>query len=101
MPPALEIVPLDHPGHFQLRGELDISTEESLRQLLQGLDPNPAVLDLSELVFMDSSGLRVLLQAAQKANGVPRVIVERPSRAVRRLLEVALPTGVPGLEIRE
>ena len=48
-----------------LRGELDLATVEKLRTALrQSLDRSRhLVLDLSELVFIDSSGLRELYRA--------------------------------------
>jgi anti-anti-sigma factor len=47
------------------------------------------VLDLSELDFIDSTGLEVVLRAARRAHDEGRrLIVQRPSRYVRRLLEM-------------
>jgi anti-anti-sigma factor len=47
------------------------------------------VLDLSELDFIDSTGLEVILRAARRAHDEGRrLIVQRPSGYVRRLLEM-------------
>lgn len=53
----------------RLRGELDLSGAGRLEESLDRLaaDGRPVVLDLRELTFMDSTGLRVLLQAAERA----------------------------------
>ena len=47
------------------------------------------ILDLSALDFIDSTGLEVMLRAARRAHDEGRrLIVQRPSRYVRRLLEM-------------
>ena len=48
------------------------------------------VLDLSELSFMDSAGLAVILEAERRAGERRRsLVIRRPSRQVTRLLELA------------
>ena len=59
----------------------------------------PVVLDLSAVTFMDSSGLRALLQWASSDDRGP-VVIQDPSPQVRRLLEITIPDGMPGLEVR-
>ena len=54
-----------------LRGELDLGSAPQLEQAL-GATNGRVVLDLSGLTFMDSTGVRVLLEAA--ARGGLRVI---------------------------
>lgn len=96
----LEITATD--DGYRLEGELDMATAGSLTELLLAAsgDDTPLVLDLSGVSFMDSSGLRALLEGAGLPNeGVP-VVVKDPSPQVRRVLEITIPDGVPGLEIR-
>jgi len=52
---------------------------------------------------MDSQGLRLLLQLALHAEeaGLGPVVLLNPSPVVRRVLEIALPHGMPGLAVRE
>jgi anti-anti-sigma factor len=52
---------------LRLRGELDLASADAVAQRLDALaaDDEPVVLDLDRLAFMDSSGLRVVLQAAE------------------------------------
>jgi anti-anti-sigma factor len=78
-----------------LSGELDISTaprvEEELRRVE---DDRPAVivLDLRELEFMDSSGIRVLVAAhARAGRSGARLFVVRPGQdsAVGKIIEVS------------
>ena len=77
-------------------GELDVSTAEpSNRPSRRRASPQPAELlfDLSELRFMDSAGIAVLLRATRR---VPTVRLREPSPAVRRVLEMTgLTTVLP------
>jgi len=67
--PVLEDVLLDREGHLDGAREI--------------------VIDLAEVAFIDSSGLRSLLSASRRAGERSGVIVLRsPSAAVRRLLEI-------------
>jgi anti-anti-sigma factor len=64
--------------HALLRGELDISTATRLEETLTRIEADgPAVLliDLSELDFMDSTGLRLLISADARARGAGRRLV--------------------------
>jgi anti-sigma B factor antagonist len=75
-----------------LRGELDMSGTDRLQAAIDQAEDPPSgllVLDLSRLDFIDSTGLEVLLRAARRAHDSGgRLIVARPSRYVRRLLEM-------------
>jgi anti-sigma B factor antagonist len=76
------------------RGELDLATAPELeRVLLERLEEGKAVvLDLRELEFMDSSGVRVLIAAHAKASeAAGRLTLVRPARgsAVDRILEIS------------
>ncbi|HEX2030651.1 MAG TPA: STAS domain-containing protein [Actinomycetota bacterium] len=83
---------------LRLVGEIDMSSAETLEGILREEREKDSELrlDLSEVTFMDSTGLRVLLSLAASHG----VVIVRPSAAVRRLFEVAIPHGVPGMEIR-
>ncbi len=75
-----------------LRGELDLSGVERAREAIEQAEAGGKgllVLDLSDLEFIDSTGLEVLLRAARRAHDSGgRLIVQKPSRYVRRLLEM-------------
>jgi anti-sigma B factor antagonist len=71
-----------------LSGELDIASAGSLEQTVgevtaEGIER--LVFDLSDLRFMDSAGIAVLVGAAKK---VDRVNLRAPSPIVRRVLEL-------------
>jgi anti-sigma B factor antagonist len=75
-----------------LRGELDLSGVDRARQAIEEAEAHEApllVLDLSELDFIDSTGLEVVLRAARRAHDDGRrLIVQRPSRYIKRLFEL-------------
>jgi anti-anti-sigma factor len=88
---------------IRLRGELDIDSAPDLERVL--LRSRPArqrvVLDLSELEFMDSTGLRVLLRARAVADdGGWEVVLRDVPPTIRRLFDMtgvheALPAETP------
>ncbi len=96
----LEITPTD--DGFRLEGELDMATADDLSQLLRVASSkgDPIVLDFSGLSFMDSSGLRALLEGAGRPNENGPVVILNPSDQVRRVLDISIPGGMPGLEVR-
>jgi anti-anti-sigma factor len=96
----LQITPTDE--GFRLDGELDMATADDLSQLLRIaiLECRPVVLDFSGVTFMDSSGLRALLEAAGQTEGGGSVVVINPSAQVRRVFDISIPGGTPGLEVR-
>lgn len=55
---------------LRIMGELDLSTGPVLRESIELLrrDLTALTLDLSDLVFMDSTGLRLLIELDQRAN---------------------------------
>jgi anti-anti-sigma factor len=53
-----------------LRGELDLGTAGQLQAALAAETGGPLVLDLTGLTFMDSTGVRVLLEAAERTDGL-------------------------------
>lgn len=77
---------------LSLRGELDLTSvpqfERELREIEAG-SPGRLVIDLSGLDFMDSTGLRALLQARERAKGNQHELaLRRGPRQVQRVLEL-------------
>ena len=75
-----------------LRGELDISSAPTLADALQRIeaDSPPVILvDLRGLEFMDSTGLRTLVNADQRARDAGRrLAIVRGPEAVDRVFNV-------------
>ena len=74
--------------HVSLRGELDLSTVERVEDELRQVEErtNKAIaLDLSGLSFLDSTGLRLMVTADQRArkSGRRLVIVKGPETVHR------------------
>lgn len=74
------------------RGELDLAASDAAEAELREVEESGAqtiVFDLAEVGFIDSSGLRVLLAAAERARDSDRrFVVARPSGQVSRLFEM-------------
>jgi anti-sigma B factor antagonist len=80
------------PGRLTLEGELDLASVPELEAAVAAVRGDGAaevVIDLRELAFMDSSGLRCLVQLddAARADGWQLKLVRGPD-AVHRLLEL-------------
>jgi anti-sigma B factor antagonist len=76
----------------RLRGELDVATAPDLERAFLRLRPTRqhVVLDLAELRFMDSTGLRILLKAQRAAaEGGWQLTLRSVPPNIRRLLELA------------
>ncbi len=75
-----------------LEGELDYSSALTLDDELRRADAGEVtvmILDLSELRFMDSTGLAVIANACRRMRrGGRRLIVACPTGAVRRILQL-------------
>lgn len=75
-----------------LAGEIDALTAPLLGEMLSPLpgDDGDVRLDLRDVEFIDSSGLRVIIEAHQRATDAGRrLVLAAPSRSVRRLLEIS------------
>jgi anti-sigma B factor antagonist len=77
---------------ISLKGELDMASVDGVRRALEDAEALPVrlvALDLSELTFVDSTGLEVFLRAARRAReSGRRLVVARPSVYVRKLLQL-------------
>jgi anti-sigma B factor antagonist len=79
-------------------GELDLVTtpilERAFDAILRDDDAEMIVVDLTELSFMDSTGIHLLLRMQAACEGADRLRVINGSRPVQRILDV---TGVRAL----
>jgi len=90
----LQIEVHDHDGlaHVVLTGELDLSTIAKVEHELARVEsagPATLALDLSRLSFLDSSGLRVIVSADQRARRENRrFVVVRGPETVQRIFAI-------------
>jgi anti-sigma B factor antagonist len=84
-----------------LVGELDLTVAPKLVEQVGSVfeTVTDVTLDLSELRFMDSSGIHALIQIARKRNGEGRLVLKSPRGAVAMVLRVAGIERVEGLRI--
>lgn len=71
---------------WKLCGEIDAATAPRLLAALSRAE-GVVVLDLSEVTFIDSSGLRVFIELAHRI-GSESFVLREPSKPFRRLLEL-------------
>jgi len=100
----LRVEPAERPGGYRLIGELDMTNADRLTAVLESeMDLGYRItLDMSELTFMDSTGIRMLIRLARHARTTETAPVEliAPSPSVTRILGMAVPGGIPDVEIR-
>ena len=84
--------PTPHGAVLTAVGVLDIATTPELRTRLDEAladGPDALTVDLTDVTFIDSSGLRSLLGASRRADERSgQVVLRSPSPAVQRLLEI-------------
>jgi anti-anti-sigma factor len=90
----LEVSTEDRDGlvHVALSGELDLSTvakvQEELRKV-EAASPPTLVMDLSKLTFLDSTGLRCIITADERAREAGRrVVIVRGPDPVQRVFAI-------------
>jgi anti-sigma B factor antagonist len=83
---------------LRIRGDLDLSSSAALRACLVDevyLDGPPIVIDLSDVQFVDSTCLGVLIAAARHAKSSRgALLLAAPRPRVQRALEIAALDGV-------
>jgi anti-sigma B factor antagonist len=89
----IEHQPLPERGHrLFVSGELDLATTPQLEQQASTLLAGGArsiVIDLADLNFIDSTGLRLLLLLSQQAADAGwRMVITRPSEQVQTILKI-------------
>jgi anti-sigma B factor antagonist len=78
--------------HVVMSGELDISTAQRLEDDLKRVEadkPATTVLDLQQLSFMDSTGLRLLIMADSRARAEDRrLVIVQGNEMVQRVMRL-------------
>jgi anti-anti-sigma factor len=90
----LEVTAEEHPGQTRivLAGELDIASAQQFERQLEAAEAqgeDALVVDLRDVEFVDSTGLRALISADERVRSRGRrMIVVRGPGAVERLLTI-------------
>jgi anti-anti-sigma factor len=89
----------DETGVLWLAGDLDFGAFGDFLAVAEPMvdGKDEFVVDLSEVGFMDSTGIRALIILAGKISGV--LVVRRPAPSVRRALGIAGIEGPGGIRI--
>ena len=78
--------------HVGLVGELDLSTVAKVQDELRRVEesaPRTVVLDLSKLTFLDSTGLRCIVTADERARDEGRrIVIVRGPDSVQRVFTI-------------
>lgn len=81
-----------------VRGEIDIASSPRLKRQLEQVadDDGPIVVDVSEMTFIDSSGLGVLVEILKRRRdaGLEPMRIQGVQEPVRRVFEI---TGLTSL----
>lgn len=80
------------PCSVSVSGEIDAHSAPTLAEHLNdcACADTDIVIDMSGVTFMDSSGLRVLIDLHQRVESAPHgLVLHAPSDSVLRLLEIA------------
>jgi anti-sigma B factor antagonist len=88
--PVASLLPQEsgRPPTIVLRGELDALRADGAKVVVdQALEVGPEMVrfEMGDLTFMDSSGLAVLVHAA---NHVDKVVLVRPSELISRVIQI-------------
>lgn len=82
----------DGAARVSLRGELDLSTVDKVEEALRRVErdePPVVVVDLSALTFLDSTGLRTIVTADQRARrSNRRLVVVKGPETVHRVFTI-------------
>jgi anti-anti-sigma factor len=86
---------------FRLAGELDLATANDLLQQLSGAlaTGGDIVLDLSELTFMDSSGVRTLITVSSDLGDRGKLVLRSARGEVGEVLKMVRADTFPNVEI--
>jgi len=80
-----------------LRGELDLGSAPQLEQALAEAGDD-VLLDLRDLTFMDSTGVRVLLEAAEREGRALRILAPVDGDASVTIAETGIAPLLPLVE---
>lgn len=102
---SIRIIEEDSVCTLALAGELDLANTATLAAQLDGRTAGELVLDMSELEFIDSTGIALLVATHRRLNrnGAVRFrLIGSENLAVQRVMELTgLESGLPSGDSRE
>jgi anti-sigma B factor antagonist len=96
----VQLLSIEQGESIRLAGELDMSTASQLREVLDVAVAHGGTIlvDVSEVTFMDSTGIGAFLRAAVSLRGRGCIILHGEQDRVRRVLDlVRLDGSIPNL----
>ena len=91
----MQLLSIEQDRSIRLAGELDMSTASQLHEVLDVAVAygGTILVDLSDLTFMDSTGINVFLRAAVSLRGRGCLILHGEQDRVRRVLDLVRVDG--------
>jgi anti-anti-sigma factor len=101
----LRLEAVEDPPGLRLSGEVDLAGLEAFRAAVAGRlgtlrTGQDLRLDLAGVEFLDCVGIGVILRAANAVAGRGRLILDSPTRAVRRIISVVGLERLPSVTVR-
>jgi anti-sigma B factor antagonist len=96
----VQLLSIEQGSSIRLAGELDMSTAPQLQEVLDEAVAHGGTIlvDISEVTFMDSTGINAFLRAAVSLRGRGCIILHGEQDRVRRVLDlVRLDGSIPNL----
>jgi anti-anti-sigma factor len=93
----------DEPGSLRLNGELDVAEADAFieRATAEVSQDGDLVLELDELTFIDSSGVRALVTIAGMLRSGYHLVLQDPTPPVLRVLDlVGISEAAAAIEVR-
>jgi anti-anti-sigma factor len=100
---TFEVMQGEEQGSLRLTGELDVAEADAFIERATGEVPSDGdlVLELEELTFIDSSGVRALVTIAGMLRSGRRLVLQDPTPAVRRVLDlIGIGEAAAAIEVR-
>lgn len=97
---TFQVAPGQEPRTFRLEGELDVAETDVFLAGVGDVAGGDVVLDLQELAFIDSSGVRALLLLADRMDDGGVLILRNAAPSVQRVFDlVSLEDTRPSIRI--
>lgn len=98
----IDISSISEPRGLRLAGEVDLANTDELGAALEPhvKEGGDITLDVSELRFIDSSGVQVLVRALLSLEGRGRLILLNPGESLQHLIRIMGLDRFSNLEVR-